>query len=117
MLVISGEAGIGKTTMLAHLTGAATAAGIPVLAGRGDADEGAPAFWPWRRVLARGGALGLSPDLLETDAGPPGRGADRAIARPPPRSPTRAGRPLARSATCSGRTWPAAPCCATSVST
>jgi predicted ATP-dependent serine protease len=43
VLVISGEAGIGKTTMLAHLTGSATAAGIPVLAGRGDTVF---AHWP-----------------------------------------------------------------------
>jgi DNA-binding CsgD family transcriptional regulator len=83
VLVVSGEAGIGKTTMLEHLAMSAAAAGMPVLAGRADADEGAPAFWPWRRAFARAGTLGLdlAPNLLETDAGPPAQARFVAVAR------------------------------------
>lgn len=70
LVLVSGEAGIGKTTMLSCLARLAGAAGIPVLAGRAAADEGAPAFWPWLRVLGQGQKLGLSPTLLELGDGP-----------------------------------------------
>jgi DNA-binding CsgD family transcriptional regulator len=70
LVLVSGEAGIGKTTTLSCLAQLAGAAGIPVLAGRAVADEGAPAFWPWLRVLAQGQKLGLSPTLLELGGGP-----------------------------------------------
>src|SRR5436305_4311519 len=70
LVVLSGEAGIGKTTMLSWLAGTAASAGMPVLAGRAVADEGAPAFWPWLRVLGQGQKLGLSPMLLELGDGP-----------------------------------------------
>src|SRR6266508_1759537 len=69
-VLVSGEAGIGKTTMLSCLARLAGATGIPVLAGRAVADEGAPAFWPWLRVLGQGQKLGLSPTLLELGDGP-----------------------------------------------
>jgi len=80
-VVLAGEAGIGKTTMLAWLAQAAAAAGMPVLAGRAVADEGAPAFWPWLRVFDAGRALGLSPDLLELGDGPPAQARFVAIER------------------------------------
>src|SRR6266536_720625 len=67
---VSGEAGIGKTTMLSCLAQLADAAGMPVLAGRAVVDEGSPAFWPWLRVLAQGHDLGLSPALLDLGDGP-----------------------------------------------
>jgi hypothetical protein len=70
LVLVSGEAGIGKTTMLSCLAQLAGATGIPVLAGRAAADEGAPAFWPWLRVLGQGQKLGLSPTLLELGDGP-----------------------------------------------
>jgi energy-coupling factor transporter ATP-binding protein EcfA2 len=70
LVLVSGEAGIGKTTMLSCLAQLAGATGIPVLAGRAAVDEGAPAFWPWLRVLAQGHDLGLSPALLDLGDGP-----------------------------------------------
>jgi AAA ATPase domain len=35
------------------------------------ADEGAPPFWPWRRILGQGRDRGLSAALLEMPEGPP----------------------------------------------
>jgi len=69
LAVITGEAGIGKTTLLAELSRRATAAGLSVLAGRAIADEGMPALWPWLRVLD--GAPGLTRELLTVADGPP----------------------------------------------
>ena len=70
LVLVSGEAGMGKTTMLSSLAQLASAAGMPVLAGRAVVDEGAPAFWPWLRVLAQGHDLRLSPALLDLGDGP-----------------------------------------------
>ncbi|GFJ79395.1 transcriptional regulator [Phytohabitans houttuyneae] len=70
-VLLHGEAGIGKSALAARVTEGAAAAGVPVLAGRAVADEGAPAFWPWLRVLEQGRYLGLSPALLEVGDGPP----------------------------------------------
>jgi len=81
LVVLAGEAGIGKTTMLAWLADAAASAGMRVLAGRAVADEGAPAFWPWLRVFGAGRDLGLSPDLLELGDGPPAQARFVAIER------------------------------------
>jgi len=63
ILLLAGEAGIGKTAVLRAFAGTASGAGTPVLAGRCVADEGAPAFWPLRRVLDAAG--GLPPALLD----------------------------------------------------
>jgi DNA-binding CsgD family transcriptional regulator len=81
LVVLSGEAGIGKTTMLSWLAVAAAGAGMPVLSGRAVADEGAPAFWPWSRVFAAGHALGLSPEVLALGSGPPAQARFVAIER------------------------------------
>ncbi|MEV4510693.1 AAA family ATPase [Dactylosporangium sp. NPDC049525] len=81
LVVLCGEAGIGKTTMLSWLAGAASDAGMVALSGRAVAEEGVPAFWPWSRVFAAGRALGLSPDLLELGPGPPAQARFVAIER------------------------------------
>lgn len=81
LVLVSGEAGIGKTTMLSCLAELAHAAGMPVLAGRTVVDEGAPAFWPWLRVLTQGHDLGLSPALLDLGDGPPAQARFVAIDR------------------------------------
>jgi len=73
VVLLTGEAGIGKTTVADALVEQARGAGVPVLVGRAVPDDGAPAYWPWRRALSAPG-IGLSPDLLEADAG----GGDRA---------------------------------------
>ncbi|XVV10652.1 ATP-binding protein [Actinoplanes sp. CA-131856] len=61
--LVTGEAGAGKTALVEEAAARAAAAGMVVLTGRADPDEGAPAFWPWTRLLSSGGA-GLSPGLL-----------------------------------------------------
>ncbi|SNY60591.1 ATP-binding protein [Paractinoplanes atraurantiacus] len=71
--LVTGDAGAGKTALVEEAAARAAAAGMVVLIGRADPDEGAPAFWPWTRLLSPGGgpaskipALpdGLSPELL-----------------------------------------------------
>jgi DNA-binding CsgD family transcriptional regulator len=65
--LLTGEAGIGKTAVVEEAVSRASAAGATVLTGRADPDEGAPAFWPWLRLLD-GAPAGLSPALLEARA-------------------------------------------------
>ncbi|MFF5079042.1 ATP-binding protein [Actinoplanes sp. NPDC000266] len=60
--LVIGEAGAGKTALVEEAAARATAAGMTVLTGRADPDEGAPAFWPWTRLLSSSGEL--SPGLL-----------------------------------------------------
>jgi len=50
-LLISGDAGIGKTRLAAEFSSAATARGALVLWGRCWEAGGAPAFWPWIEAL------------------------------------------------------------------
>ena len=51
-MVISGEAGIGKTRLARELTGIARATGVPVAWGRASPEPGAPQLWPWQQVVA-----------------------------------------------------------------
>ncbi|MEV4638789.1 AAA family ATPase [Actinoplanes sp. NPDC049548] len=60
-VLVTGEAGIGKTALVEEAVARAGAAGATVLTGRAVPDEGAPAWWPWLRLLED--APGL-PDLL-----------------------------------------------------
>ncbi|WP_238491007.1 helix-turn-helix transcriptional regulator [Actinoplanes flavus] len=69
VVLITGEAGIGKTAVVEEFSARATAAGATVLTGRADPGEGAPAFWPWSRLLDRG-----SPDRGLPDRGLPDHG-------------------------------------------
>jgi DNA-binding NarL/FixJ family response regulator len=66
-VLVTGEPGIGKTTVVEQAT---RAAGGPVLLGRAVVDDGAPAFWPWLRLLDQpaAAALGLGPELLDLGA-------------------------------------------------
>ncbi|BEL12374.1 AAA family ATPase [Actinoplanes sichuanensis] len=71
VVLIIGEAGIGKTAVVEEFVSRATAARAVVLTGRADPDEGAPAFWPWLRLLDCG-LPGLGPQTLVTgDTGEP----------------------------------------------
>nr|WP_296076128.1 LuxR family transcriptional regulator [uncultured Actinoplanes sp.] len=63
VVLLIGEAGVGKTTVVEEAVARFRAAGSTVLIGRCDPDEGAPAFWPWLRLL-ESGVEGLSPALL-----------------------------------------------------
>src|SRR5690606_7325320 len=50
-VVVSGEAGIGKTRLVEEATRRLEAAGAEVRWGRCFEGQGAPAFWPWLQVL------------------------------------------------------------------
>ncbi|MFD3585388.1 ATP-binding protein [Streptomyces sp. NPDC058683] len=60
-VLLVGEAGIGKTALVEEAV--SRAGDCRVLFGRADPDEGAPAFWPWLRLL-ESAVGGLSPALL-----------------------------------------------------
>ena len=64
LLLIAGEPGIGKTTLLEALERQARHRGVPVHAGRSPAATGAPAFWPWVQVV-ESLAAGLDDDALK----------------------------------------------------
>jgi hypothetical protein len=53
VMVLEGEAGIGKSELLALAEGRAAAAGAVVARGNADAIENATAYFVWRAVLAR----------------------------------------------------------------
>ena len=56
IMLLAGEAGIGKTTMLAAAADYAESRGARVAWGWGWPGEGAPGYWPWVQVMR---ALGL----------------------------------------------------------
>ncbi|MHC1560251.1 AAA family ATPase [Actinomycetospora sp. C-140] len=66
-VLMVGEAGIGKSTLLTGLLDTAERRGVSVLLGRTGADLGAPAFWPWLRLLGSRAARqrGLDPGVLD----------------------------------------------------
>ena len=51
LFVVSGEAGIGKTTLAAKLADLAAGESVPVLWGRCWEGEEAPTFWPWVQIF------------------------------------------------------------------
>ncbi|GGM97512.1 DNA-binding CsgD family transcriptional regulator [Actinoplanes campanulatus] len=69
VVLITGEAGIGKTAVVEEFSARAAAAGATVLTGRADPGEGAPAFWPWSRLFDHGSVL---PGPLPAAGGDPG---------------------------------------------
>ena len=64
-VLVGGEAGIGKTRLVASLAGLAEAAGARVLWGRSTELDGAPPYWPWLQVLEPVGAR----EALDAEAG------------------------------------------------
>ncbi len=71
-VLVAGEAGIGKSTLLGALLDAAQGRGVPALLGRASADLGTPEFWPWTRLLGSPAARerGLDPAVLDVGALP-----------------------------------------------
>ena len=61
LLLVTGEAGIGKTALLAELTAAARDSGALVLWAQCWEGDGAPGYWPWVQVLRSGIAAGGDP--------------------------------------------------------
>jgi class 3 adenylate cyclase/tetratricopeptide (TPR) repeat protein len=53
VLVLEGEAGVGKSRLVAELVDQAVAAGVPVLAGAGDAVERNTPWHAWRELFGR----------------------------------------------------------------
>lgn len=51
LLLVAGEPGIGKTTLLEALEKQARDRGVAVHSGRAPAATGAPAFWPWSQIV------------------------------------------------------------------
>lgn len=51
VVLLGGEPGIGKTTLLELLEAEALARGIAVFLGRSPAATGAPSLWPWTQVV------------------------------------------------------------------
>ena len=64
LLLLAGEAGIGKTTLLTAAAGDAESRGVRVAWGWGWPGEGAPGYWPWVQVMR---AFGL--DIAWPEAG------------------------------------------------
>lgn len=52
LVVVSGEAGIGKTRFCEEVAGRAQQAGLRVVTARCWVDGGAPPLWPWHPILA-----------------------------------------------------------------
>ena len=50
-IVLQGDAGIGKTTLLHEVSEHARARGVLVLAAHCQDAAGAPSFWPWQQIL------------------------------------------------------------------
>ena len=67
VVLLSGDAGIGKTTTFEKFCEEAKARGARVLVGRSSDSGGAPAFWPWtqilRALLAGDAEVDTSPEL------------------------------------------------------
>jgi DNA-binding CsgD family transcriptional regulator/RecA/RadA recombinase len=66
VVLVTGEPGIGKTTLAAQFVAEAEEQGLPVGWGRASEDEGSPPYWLFRQVLT---GLGLAmPALLDGGA-------------------------------------------------
>ena len=61
LVLIAGEAGIGKTRLAEELARVARGRGALVLWGTGVEDDGAPPYWPWVQVLRRCAELPSGP--------------------------------------------------------
>ncbi|HEY5989350.1 MAG TPA: ATP-binding protein, partial [Streptosporangiaceae bacterium] len=71
VVLLAGEAGIGKTTVLAEAARDAEDRGARVAWGWGWPGEGAPGYWPWLQVI-RGLGLDVPRFGAPTQASAPG---------------------------------------------
>lgn len=75
LLVVRGEAGIGKTRLAEEISRMATGEGVTVQWGRCPEMEGAPPFWPWMQILRQLFDAAELPDVLQVTSAP-GRFSD-----------------------------------------
>jgi hypothetical protein len=88
VVAVSGDPGIGKTTLARALGRVSAQLGVPVLGARG-VESGAPAYWPWLHVL-RARAEQVGDAALRVDAG---WGAAELVRLAPDLGPRRISRP------------------------
>jgi len=72
LYMVAGDPGVGKTALADAIGAEAAAAGALVLWGRAWDGGGAPAYWPWLRILRRlasGGVMAAAIDALGPEAG------------------------------------------------
>jgi predicted ATPase len=75
LALITGDAGIGKTALVARFAAQAAASGVAVAWGRCAEAEGIPAFWPWTQVLRATGGLADGEDHIGPQPRSAGGGA------------------------------------------
>lgn len=68
LVLIAGEAGIGKTALIEALADTALERGVPTYWGRCWEGGGGAVFWPWTQVLRA--ALADAPDAMRPELGP-----------------------------------------------
>src|SRR5688572_20451868 len=51
LVLVTGEAGIGKTTLVSSAAGQARARGVLVLSATCSHSDNAPGYWPWVQIL------------------------------------------------------------------
>ncbi|HEU5473774.1 MAG TPA: BTAD domain-containing putative transcriptional regulator [Actinophytocola sp.] len=75
-VLVSGDAGIGKTRLVTELAAMAAAAGVRVLRGQCHEADFSPAYWPWLPILRELGPVrpGSPVDLLLSPADTPSGG-------------------------------------------
>jgi DNA-binding SARP family transcriptional activator len=78
LVLIAGDAGIGKTRLAQELTARAQGSGADGVWGRCYEGPGAPAFWPWMEVI-RALARGKRPEQLRRALGPGGGNLTRLV--------------------------------------
>src|SRR5215218_7604716 len=83
LVLVGGEAGIGKTALVRSLTAGAAARGATVLTGHCYDLSATPPYGPWRELLARLPSMDRLPPLPSalTDAGAPEPGGEIALFR------------------------------------